>query len=44
MINECIFFKAQNKNNNRNNKTLYDQAGFILRMKGWCNIRKIHVI
>lgn len=42
VINQCIFLKAQNKNNNSNNKILRDQERFILRMKGWFNIRKIY--
>lgn len=32
-INQCIFLKAQNKNNSSNNKILHDQERFIIRMK-----------
>lgn len=39
-MNQCIFKKHKTKNSN--NKTLCDQVGYILRMKGWFNIRNIY--
>jgi len=41
-MNQRIFKKRKTKNSNSNNKTLCDQVGYILRMKGWFNIRKIY--